>query len=203
MDWVPNDGTGMIPGCHATKVPLLGSAAPPVSRWAWRPTSRLTTSPEVVRRLPGALIETATSPIDELMTHVTGPDFPTGGIINGRSGIIAGAYRTGRGSIWRGPKAEVEDGQKTGRRPSSFTRSYQVNKARLIREDRRAGQREENPRASAPCAMKSDKDGMRIVIEIKRGESGEIVLNNLYKHTADADHVPASTWWRWTTTSPR
>ena len=76
---------------------------------------------------------------------------------------------------------------------------YQVNKARLIEKIAELVKRRKS-KASAPCAIESDKDGMRIVIEIKRGESGEIVLNNL-RPAPRCRPRSASTWWRWTTTS--
>ncbi|UBS67455.1 DNA topoisomerase (ATP-hydrolyzing) subunit A [Aeromonas caviae] len=182
VDWVPNyDGTEMIPAVMPTKVPTLlvnGSSGIAVGMATNIPPHNLT---EIVNGCL-ALIENGDLTIDELMTHVTGPDFPTGGIINGRSGIVQ-AYRTGRGSVYVRAKAEVEVDVKTSRETIIVHEiPYQVNKARLIEKIAELVKEKKIEGISA-LRDESDKDGMRIVIEIKRGESGEIVLNNLYKHT--------------------
>ncbi|MGL5320938.1 MAG: DNA gyrase subunit A, partial [Aeromonas veronii] len=182
VDWVPNyDGTEMIPAVMPTKVPNLlvnGSSGIAVGMATNIPPHNLT---EIVNGCL-ALIENGDLTIDELMTYITGPDFPTGGIINGRSGIVQ-AYRTGRGSIYVRAKAEVEVDEKTSRETIIVHEiPYQVNKARLIEKIAELVKEKKIEGISA-LRDESDKDGMRIVIEIKRGESGEIVLNNLYKHT--------------------
>ncbi len=182
VDWVPNyDGTEMIPAVMPTKVPNLlvnGSSGIAVGMATNIPPHNLT---EIVNGCL-ALIENGDLTIDELMTYITGPDFPTGGIINGRSGIVQ-AYRTGRGSVYVRAKAEVEVDEKTSRETIIVHEiPYQVNKARLIEKIAELVKEKKIEGISA-LRDESDKDGMRIVIEIKRGESGEIVLNNLYKHT--------------------
>ncbi|EOD53954.1 DNA topoisomerase (ATP-hydrolyzing) subunit A [Aeromonas molluscorum] len=182
VDWVPNyDGTEMIPAVMPTKVPNLlvnGSSGIAVGMATNIPPHNLT---EIVNGCL-ALIENNDLTIDELMTYISGPDFPTGAIINGRSGIVQ-AYRTGRGSVYVRAKAEVEVDEKTSRETIIVHElPYQVNKARLIEKIAELVKEKKLEGISA-LRDESDKDGMRIVIEIKRGESGEIVLNNLYKHT--------------------
>ncbi len=112
-----------------------------------------------------------------------GPDFPTGGIIVGRAGI-AQAYRTGRGSILVRARTEIETAKK-GDRTSIVVREipYQVNKARLI-EKIADLVRDKTIEGIADLRDESDRDGMRIVIDLKRGEVPDVVLNNLFKHTA-------------------
>jgi DNA gyrase subunit A len=112
-----------------------------------------------------------------------GPDFPTGGVIIGRAGI-AQAYRTGRGSVIIRAKTEIETSKK-GDRTSIVVSEipYQVNKARLIEKIAELV-REKTIEGIADLRDESDRDGMRIVIDLKRGELPDVVLNNLYKHTA-------------------
>jgi len=128
-----------------------------------------------------ALVDDPALSIDDLMRYVPGPDFPTAGIINGAAGIRE-AYRTGRGRIYVRAKAEIENADTDA--PSIIVTElpYQVNKARLlekiadlVKEKRLTGIRE--------LRDESDKDGMRMVIDLKRGESPEVLLNNLYQHT--------------------
>src|SRR5690606_8731922 len=129
-----------------------------------------------------ALIDNPELTIDELMEFIPGPDFPTAAIINGRAGIVE-AYRTGRGRIYVRARAEVITDDKTNRETIIVHElPYQVNKARLIEKIAELV-KEKKVEGISALRDESDKDGMRIVIEIKRGESGEIVLNNLYKHT--------------------
>ncbi|MGL5286739.1 MAG: DNA gyrase subunit A, partial [Aeromonas sp.] len=182
VDWVPNyDGTEQIPAVLPTKVPNLlvnGSSGIAVGMATNIPPHNLT---EVINGCL-ALIQDGSIGIDELMEYIPGPDFPTGGIINGRSGILQ-AYRTGRGSIYVRAKAEVEVDEKTSRETIIVHElPYMVNKARLIEKIAELVKEKKIEGISA-LRDESDKDGMRVVIEIKRGESGEIVLNNLYKHT--------------------
>jgi len=120
--------------------------------------------------------------IDELMEHIKGPDFPTAAIINGRAGIVE-AYRTGRGRIYLRARAEVIEDEKTGRQTIIVTEiPYQLNKARLIERIAELV-KEKKLEGISELRDESDKDGMRIVIELRRGEVGEVVLNNLYAQT--------------------
>ncbi|MCC5887288.1 MAG: DNA topoisomerase 4 subunit A, partial [Gammaproteobacteria bacterium] len=129
-----------------------------------------------------ALVDDEDLTIDDLMNHVTGPDFPTGAIINGRAGIVQ-AYKTGRGRIYVRSKAEVITDEKTGRDTIIVHEiPYQLNKARLIEKIAELV-KEKRIEGISELRDESDKDGMRIVIEIRRGESGEVVLNNLYSQT--------------------
>ena len=117
-----------------------------------------------------------------LIERIPGPDFPTGGLIVGRSGIRE-AYLTGRGGVQMRAKAEIEPMKKGDRSQIVITEiPYQVNKARL--QERIADLvRDKTIEGISDIRDESDRDGMRVVIELKRGEVGEVVLNNLYKHT--------------------
>jgi DNA gyrase subunit A len=117
-----------------------------------------------------------------LIRLVPAPDFPTGGFIVGRQGAVQ-AYMTGRGSIMMRAKSEIETNKKGDRQSIVVTEiPYQVNKAKLI--ERIADLvREKTIEGISDLRDESDRDGMRIVIELKRGEMSEVVLNNLYKHT--------------------
>ncbi len=130
-----------------------------------------------------ALIDDPTLNLTALMQYVPGPDFPTAGIINGTQ-EIALAYHTGRGRVFMRARTEIEEDDK-GRQTIVITElPYQVNKARLI--ERIADLvKEKTIEGIAPDGLRdeSDKDGMRIVVELKRGEVADIVLNNLFKHT--------------------
>jgi DNA gyrase subunit A len=128
-----------------------------------------------------ALIDDPAIDIEGLMVHVPGPDFPTAGIINGVGGIHL-AYRTGRGRVRMRAKAEIEVAD-NGREAIAVTEiPYQVNKARLIEKIAELV-KEKKLEGISELRDESDKDGMRIYIEIKRGESAEVVLNNLYQQT--------------------
>ena len=132
-----------------------------------------------------ALLDDPSLPLVALMQHVPGPDFPTGGIINGAQ-EIATAYRTGRGRLSVRAKVEIEDMGGRGDRQAIIVKElpYQVNKARLIERIAELV-REKLIEGISGDGLRdeSDKDGMRIVIELKRGEVTEIVLNNLYAQT--------------------
>jgi len=119
----------------------------------------------------------------KLLELVPGPDFPTGGYIIGRHGIQQ-AYLTGRGTVIMRAKTEIEVSKKGDRSSIVITEiPYQVNKARLI--ERIADLvREKTIEGISDIRDESDRDGMRIVIDLKRGEVGDVILNNLYKHTA-------------------
>src|SRR5579872_1918980 len=131
-----------------------------------------------------ALLEDPSLPLAALMQHVPGPDFPTGGIINGAQ-EIATAYRTGRGRLSVRARVQVEEVGKGERQAIVVTElPFQVNKARLIeRIAQLVREKQLEGIASDGLRDESDKDGMRVVIELKRGEVTEVVLNNLYAQT--------------------
>jgi DNA gyrase subunit A len=182
VDWVPNyDGTEKIPEVMPTKVPNLlvnGSTGIAVGMATNIPPHNLR---EVISGCL-ALIDNPDVTVDELMKYIPGPDFPTAGIINGRAGIVE-AYRTGRGRIYVRARATVETDEKTNRETIIITEiPYQVNKARLIEKIAELV-KEKKVEGISELRDESDKDGLRVVIEIKRGEMGEVVLNNLYAQT--------------------
>src|SRR5246127_2836352 len=131
-----------------------------------------------------ALLDDPGLPLAALMQHVPGPDFPTGGIINGAQ-EIATAYRTGRGRLSVRAKVEIEEIGRGDRQAIVVTElPFQVNKARLIeRIAELVREKQLEGIAGGGLRDESDKDGMRIVVELKRGEVTEIVLNNLYAQT--------------------
>ncbi|PVZ16430.1 MULTISPECIES: DNA gyrase subunit A [unclassified Pseudomonas] len=182
VDWVPNyDGTEQIPAVLPTKVPNLlvnGSSGIAVGMATNIPPHNLG---EVIDGCL-ALIDNPEVSIDELMQHIPGPDFPTAGLINGRQGIIE-AYRTGRGRIYMRARSTVEDIDKGGRQQLVITElPYQLNKARLIEKIAELV-KEKKIEGITELRDESDKDGMRVVIELRRGEVPEVVLNNLYAQT--------------------
>ena len=127
------------------------------------------------------LIEKPESTLKEIMKLVPGPDFPTGGYIAGREGILQ-AYKTGRGSFIMRAKAAIEQ---TGKERENIVITeipFQVNKARLIERIAELVQTKK-VEGIADVRDESDRDGMRIVVEIKRGEESQLILNNLYKYT--------------------
>ncbi|MFY8134401.1 MAG: DNA gyrase subunit A, partial [Aquimonas sp.] len=129
-----------------------------------------------------ALIDDPEIGIDGLMQHVPGPDFPTAGIINGSAGIHE-AYRTGRGRIYVRAKAEIEVDEKTNREAIIVTElPYMVNKARLIEKIAELV-KEKKLEGISELRDESDKDGMRVFIEVKRDAAADVVLNNLYQQT--------------------
>ncbi|HEX5774109.1 MAG TPA: DNA gyrase subunit A [Geomobilimonas sp.] len=120
--------------------------------------------------------------VDELMAYIPGPDFPTGGFIYGREGIIQG-YRTGRGIVQMRARAFIETQKKSERQSIVITEiPYQVNKANLIIKIAELV-REKKLEGISDIRDESDRDGMRIVIELKRDEEPQIILNHLYKQT--------------------
>ena len=183
VDWVPNyDGTEMIPAVMPTKVPNLlvnGSSGIAVGMATNIPPHNLS---EVISGCL-ALIDNPEITVDELMEFIPGPDFPTAGIINGRAGIIE-AYRTGRGRIYMRARTIVEDIDKVGGRQQIVINElpYQLNKARLIEKIAELV-KEKKLEGISELRDESDKDGMRVVIELRRGEVPEVVLNNLYSQT--------------------
>lgn len=184
VDYVPNyDDSEFIPEVLPTRVPNLlvnGSSGIAVGMATNIPPHNLT---EVVNGCL-ALIDNSEITVDELMEIIPGPDFPTAGIINGRAGIVQ-AYRTGRGRIYVRAKAEVIHNEKTNRDTIIIHElPYQVNKARLIEKIAElVKDKKIEGIAGDGLRDESDKDGLRVVIEMKRGESGEVLLNNLYALT--------------------
>jgi DNA gyrase subunit A len=129
-----------------------------------------------------ALIENPSLTIDELMQFIPGPDFPTAGIINGRAGIIEG-YRTGRGRAIVRARTHFEFDDKAIKQSIIVTElPYQVNKARMIERIAELV-KEKKIEGITGLRDESDKDGMRVAIELRRGESAEVILNNLYSQT--------------------
>jgi DNA gyrase subunit A len=127
------------------------------------------------------LLNKPTASIDEILELVPGPDFPTGAYIYGRSGI-KDAYRTGRGQFTMRAKAAIERPAKEKVQIVITEIPYQVNKSRVIERIAELVQ-DKKIEGISDIRDESDRDGMRIVIEIKRGEQPEVILNNLYKHT--------------------
>ena len=182
VDFVENyDGTEMIPAVMPTRVPNLlinGATGIAVGMATNIPPHNLN---EVVSGCL-ALIDNPDLTVDDLMEHIPGPDFPTGAIINGRAGIIQ-AYRTGRGRIYVRAKAEVITDEKKGKDTILIHElPYQLNKARLIERIAELV-KEKKIEGITELRDESDKDGMRVVIELRRGEIGDVVLNNLYSQT--------------------
>ena len=181
VDFQPNyDEKELEPTVMPTRFPNLlvnGSAGIAVGMATNIPPHNLG---EVVNALL-ALIDDPSIDIDGLMEYIPGPDFPTAGIVNGTAGIVAG-YRTGRGRVRMRARAEIEVAA-NGRESIIVTEiPYQVNKARLIEKIAELV-KEKKIEGISELRDESDKDGMRIYIEMKKGESAEVVLNNLYKQT--------------------
>lgn len=182
VDFVPNyDGTEQIPEVLPTRVPNLlanGSSGIAVGMATNIPPHNLN---EVIDGCL-AMIDNPDITLPELMEHIPGPDFPTAGILSGRQGIID-AYTTGRGKIYIRARAEVVVDEKTNRETIIVHElPYQVNKAKLIEK---IAELVKDKKIEGISALRdeSDKDGMRMVIEMRRGESGEIMLNQLYRNT--------------------
>jgi DNA gyrase subunit A len=182
VDFVPNyDETEMIPDVMPTRVPNLlvnGSSGIAVGMATNIP-------PHNLREVISGCLELIDDPditVDEIMEVIPGPDFPTGAIINGRAGIIQ-AYRTGRGRIYIRAKAEVLVDDKSGRETIIIHEiPYQLNKARMIEKIAELV-KDKKIEGISELRDESDKDGLRVVIELKRGEMGDVVLNNLYAQT--------------------
>ena len=183
VDFVENyDGSESEPTVMPTRLPNLlvnGSSGIAVGMATNIPPHNLR---EVVEAAL-ALIDDPKIDIPGLMAHLPGPDFPTAGIINGAQGIYS-AYRTGRGRVYIRARTKIEPFGTGGREAIIVTElPFQVNKARLIEKiaDLVRGKRIEG---ISELRDESDKDGMRIVIELRRGEITDVVLNNLYKQTS-------------------
>ncbi len=182
VDFVDNyDGTEKIPTVLPTRIPTLlvnGSSGIAVGMATNIPPHNMT---EVISACLALLDEPQLS-IDDLMEHIPGPDFPTGAIINGRAGITQ-AYRTGRGRIYVRARAEVVRDEKKGKDTILIHElPYQLNKARLIERIAELV-KEKKIEGITELRDESDRDGMRVVIELRRGEIGDVVLNNLYAQT--------------------
>ncbi|TGD73469.1 DNA gyrase subunit A [Mangrovimicrobium sediminis] len=183
VDFVDNyDGTERIPEVLPTRVPNLlvnGSSGIAVGMATNIPPHNLR---EVINGCL-ALLANPELTVDDLMEYIPGPDFPTGAIINGRAGIIQ-AYRTGRGRIYVRARAEVIHDDKRGRDVIVVHEiPYQLNKARLIERIAELV-KEKKIEGISELRDESDKDGLRVVIELRRGEVGDVVLNNLYAQTS-------------------
>ncbi len=182
VDYVPNyDGTEQIPEVLPTRIPNLlvnGSSGIAVGMATNIPPHNLG---EIIGACL-ALIKDSDMDVDALMELVPGPDFPTGGFIYGRKGIVD-AFRTGRGRVYVRARTHVETNEKTGRETLVVTEvPYQVNKARLIEKIAELV-KDKKIDGISELRDESDKDGLRIAIEIKRGEMSDVILNNLYAQT--------------------
>ena len=181
VDFVANyDDTLEIPSVLPTRIPNLlvnGSVGIAVGMATNIPPHNLT---EVMNACL-ALIDEPALEVDGLMEYIKGPDFPTAGIINGRAGIVS-AYRTGRGRIYVRARAHVE-GQDSGKETIVITEiPYHLNKSKLIEKIAELV-KEKKIEGITELRDESDKDGLRIVIELRRGEPGEVLLNKLYSQT--------------------
>lgn len=183
VNFVPNyDNKELEPNVLPSRLPQIlvnGASGIAVGMATNIPPHNVT---EVINGIK-ALIENPKITLEEIMTHIKGPDFPTSGSIMGMSGIKE-AYATGRGSVVMRAKAEVDDlPGKSGRERIIVTElPYQVNKAKLLE---RIADLVRNKKIEGISDLRdeSSQEGIRVVIELKRGESGEIILNNLYKQT--------------------
>ncbi len=183
VDFVPNyDGREKEPVVLPTRLPNLlvnGSSGIAVGMATNVPPHNLT---EVINACI-ALIDDDEIGVEGLMTHIPGPDFPTAGMIHGVDGIRE-AYKTGRGKIYVRARAGFETDKKTNRQKIIVTElPYQVNKARLLE---RIAQLVKQGKLEGISELRdeSDRSGMRMVIELRRGENADVILNNLYSHTA-------------------
>ena len=127
------------------------------------------------------MVDNPDTTVKDLMSRIKGPDFPTGGIIHGTDGIVQ-AYNEGRGLIKVRAKARIEREYRGGENIIITELPYQVNKSRLIKNIAELV-REKTIEGISELRDESDRDGIRVVIELKRGEMAQVILNNLYKHT--------------------
>lgn len=181
VDFIPNyDGSESEPSVLPARIPNLlvnGSAGIAVGMATNIPPHNLT---ETVNACI-AMIDNPGIELRELIEHLPGPDFPTAGIINGAAGIHQ-AYSTGRGRIYVRARTEVETDDKGRERIIVTELPYQVNKARLLEKIAELV-KDKKIEGITGLRDESDKDGMRMVIELRRGEVSEVVLNNLFQHT--------------------
>jgi len=182
VDFVPNyDGSEREPVVFPTRIPNLlinGSEGIAVGMATKIPPHNLG---EVIDACL-ALIDNPAMTLGELIAKLPGPDFPTAGIINGADGIRE-AYQTGRGRIYVRARTLVETDESRGKQAIIVTElPFQVNKARLVEKIAELV-KEKRLEGITELRDESDKDGMRIYIELRRGETPEVVLNNLFQHT--------------------
>jgi DNA gyrase subunit A len=181
VDFIPNfDETTVEPMVLPSRIPNLiinGAAGIAVGMATNIPPHNLG---EIIEGLL-LLLKDKNTTVGELMAVVKGPDFPTGGMIYGTAGIKS-AFETGRGIIKVRAKAKIEREHRGGESIIVTEVPYQVNKSRLIEKIAELV-REKKIEGVSDLRDESDRDGIRIVIELKRGEMAEVVLNNLYKHT--------------------
>lgn len=182
VDFTPNyDENELMPLVMPTRIPHLlvnGSSGIAVGMATNIPPHNLT---EIINACL-ALIENADITIVELMEHVPGPDFPTASIIQGKNGIYE-AYHTGRGRVVVRARTHIETDEKSGKERIIVTElPYQVNKARLVE---RIAELVKDKKIEGITALRdeSDKQGMRVVVELRRNENSDIVLNNLFVQT--------------------
>jgi len=181
VDFIPNyDGSENEPSVLPARIPNLlvnGSAGIAVGMATNIPPHNLT---ETINACI-AMIDNPDIDLRELIEHLPGPDFPTAGIINGAAGIHL-AYKTGRGRIYVRARTETETDDKGRERIIVTELPYQVNKARLLEKIAELV-KDKKIEGITGLRDESDKDGMRMVIELRRGEVSEVVLNNLFQHT--------------------
>lgn len=182
VDFTPNyDETEQVPLVLPTRVPHLlvnGASGIAVGMATNIPPHNLT---EIINACI-AFIDTPDISIADLMQYVPGPDFPTGAMIQGKNGIFE-AYHTGRGRVTVRAKTHIETDDKTNKERIIVTEiPYQVNKARLVERIAELV-KEKKLEGIAALRDESDKQGMRVVVELKRGENSEVILNNLFVHT--------------------
>ena len=181
VNFVPNyDGTEQIPEVMPTRVPNLlvnGSSGIAVGMATNIPPHNLG---EVIRACL-ALMDNDAISCEELMDIIPGPDFPTAAFINGRAGIVE-AYRTGRGKIYLRARYEIEQEANGKERIVVTEIPYQVNKARLIEKIAELV-KDKKIEGITELRDESNKEGMRIVIELRRGEMPDVIMNNLYSQT--------------------
>ncbi|TAN44657.1 MAG: DNA gyrase subunit A [Nitrospirae bacterium] len=181
VDFTPNfDETTEEPLVLPTRVPNLlinGSSGIAVGMATNIPPHNLS---EIIDGLV-MLLENKAASVEDLMTVIKGPDFPTGAVIHGRQGIID-AYTTGKGLVKVRARAVIEEAAKGGDSIIISEIPYQLNKARLIEKIAELV-REKRIEGISDVRDESDRDGIRVVVELKRGEIAQVVLNNLYKHT--------------------
>jgi DNA gyrase subunit A len=183
VDFTPNyDESELEPQVLPTRVPNLlvnGSAGIAVGMATNIPPHNIN---EVIDATIAVIDQPGLS-VSEIMEYLPGPDFPTAGIINGAQGIRE-AYETGRGRIYMRARSNIETNESSGKQAIIITElPYQVNKARLLEKIAELV-KEKKVEGITELRDESDKDGMRVVIELRRGEVPEVVLNNLYKQTA-------------------
>jgi len=182
VDFVPNyDGAEIEPSIFPARFPNLlinGASGIAVGMATNIPPHNLR---EVISACL-AFIDNPSITVEGLMKYLPGPDFPTAGILYGADGILDG-YRTGRGRIYIRARTHIEDDESNGKQRIIATElPYQVNKARLVEKIAELV-KEKKLEGITELRDESDKDGVRVVIELRRGENADVILNNLFQHT--------------------